>query len=77
MVHGKKKIVSIENNPLHCENLIELLKIEFWYNGWYGEGVYKTFVFILLFIIKKGINKILDWYWLDITLERWRYQQVR
>lgn len=46
-----KKIVSIENNPLHCENLIELLKIEFWYNGWYGEGVYKTFVFILLFII--------------------------
>lgn len=26
-----KKIVStkIENNPLHCENLIELLKIEF------------------------------------------------
>lgn len=46
-----KKIVSIENNPLHCENLIELLKIEFWYNGWYGEGVYETFVFILLFII--------------------------
>lgn len=46
-----KKIVSIENNPLHCENLIELLKIEFWYNGWYGEGVYKTFVFIWLFII--------------------------
>lgn len=29
MVHGKKKFVSIENNPLHCENLIELLKIEF------------------------------------------------
>lgn len=51
MVHGKNKIVSIENNPLHCENLNELLKIEFWYNGWYGEGVYKTFVFILLFII--------------------------
>lgn len=46
-----KKIVSIENNPLHCENLIELLKIEFWYNGWYGEGIYKTFVFIWLFII--------------------------
>lgn len=46
-----KKIVSIENNPLHCENLNELLKIEFWYNGWYGEGVYKTFVFIWLFII--------------------------
>lgn len=46
-----KKIVFIENNLLYCENLIEFLKIEFWYNGWYGEGVYKIFVFIWLFII--------------------------